>query len=157
MNISICIEWPFVNKKNSRVGAIPPRIENASRDSVRNYRTKKFRENIFLDLEKSPPLWVACGDFQKASAQTLVAVGLRKKRKSSTGLLQEGCKVPKFLVPTLRRGNAIPRRSSVAEVLTTIKTYTCASDAGASFQVRSHAGAWERGLCRPPGDYRWVS
>jgi hypothetical protein len=44
-----------------------------------------------------------------------------------------------ILVPTLRRGNAIPRRSRVAEVLTNCGPFTCTSDAGASFQVRSHA------------------
>jgi hypothetical protein len=45
------------------------------------------------------------------------------------GMFQNG---PTHLVPTLRRGNAISRRSRVAEVLTNVVPCTCVLDAGAS-------------------------
>jgi hypothetical protein len=87
MNRSLADALAWFQGKSLRVGASPPVTKTASLCSVRIYINKKFRKNIFLALEKSPPLWFASGDFQKAVTQTLVAIGLRKKRKSPAGFL----------------------------------------------------------------------
>jgi hypothetical protein len=67
-----------------------------------------------------------------------------RRRKSKAKTLENAL----LLVPTLRRGNAIPRRSGVAEVLTNVIPCTCAGDAGASTK-HVHTRAWEQVVFEP--------
>ena len=71
-----------------------------------------------------------------------------------------GNRVRFVLVPTLRRGNSIPRRSGVGEVLTGIEFFSYTLGRGSVPTMRSHAGAWERGVIlrsKPaPRRRRWL-